>query len=109
MRCIRATSKPDGPSSPMNSKGGSGRAAPTFKGGALFAARAAKAPVADRGNAASKWRRVIFRPFVNAIGSSEAVHVVVGVRTIGGDASYGAADPGRIRKSAEAPGADQTA
>src|SRR5580704_17600014 len=61
MRCISAMSKPAGPSLVMNSKGGSGKAAPTFKAGAALAVRAPNTPVASKGKAASKWRRFIVR------------------------------------------------
>src|SRR5579862_8052246 len=63
MRCISAMSKPAGPSLLMNSKGGSGKAAPTFKAGAPLALRAPNTPVASNGKAASKWRRFIVRFF----------------------------------------------
>src|ERR1700730_11751439 len=61
MRCISAMSKPAGPSLLMNSKGGSGKAAPTFKAGAPLALRAPNTPVASKGKTASKWRRFIVR------------------------------------------------
>jgi hypothetical protein len=59
MRCISAISKPAGPSLLINSKGGSGKAAPTFKGDAALALRAPNTPVASKGKAASNWRRFI--------------------------------------------------
>src|SRR3984957_15973351 len=61
MRCISAMSKPAGPSLVMNSNGGSGNAAPTFKAGAALALRAPNTSVASNGKAASKWRRIIVR------------------------------------------------
>src|ERR1700722_11514240 len=59
MRCVSVTSKPAGPSLVVSSKGGSGRAAPTFNGGPLLAIGGPSASAATRGKPASTWRRFI--------------------------------------------------
>src|SRR5258708_2392048 len=51
MRFISVMSKPAGPSLVMNSKGGSGSAAPTLKTGAVLATRGWRSPAADGGDA----------------------------------------------------------
>src|SRR6266436_1264482 len=94
MRFISVISKPAGPSSVMNSKGGSGSAAPTRKTGAVVAARGSRRPVANGGN-------VVMTPFARRVQETAEPDIIAHqVCTSGarGASGYALSSPSHAKK-----------